>query len=105
LAKFTLEVLDRVRERGLRDATALGCARKAALFAKCQEIANLMHFHDGLASIARHQIQPRRQVWDCNQQIDATMISPSLTDAELDPVPWTPPKIASAIGGARSIAW
>ena len=42
---FLLELLDRARQRRLRDVTLLGCPREVQRVGDRQEIADLMHLH------------------------------------------------------------
>jgi hypothetical protein len=43
--KLLFQPFDGIAQRWLRDTAVLGCTREVLVFAKCQKVANLMHFH------------------------------------------------------------
>jgi hypothetical protein len=50
-SEFLFEKLDSARQRGLRHIALLTCAREIQLLGHCEEITNLVHFHDDLTGM------------------------------------------------------
>jgi hypothetical protein len=58
-AEFALELFDGAREGGLRDVALLGGTREVPRPRDCQEIPNLMHFHQCASGCTRTLLLPR----------------------------------------------